>query len=97
MLKNSTKRILMLLHFDLGYCVSSFLIGSLNLGYQLIIPYDLIWKLIVSSVAKVETYWLHIQVSKHSEFKEISIKQQYIDLAKPKSGAPGLFISFAFG
>ena len=36
--------------FDLRYCISSFLIGSLNLHYKLIIsriPYDLKSKLIV--------------------------------------------------
>ena len=32
--------------FDLAYCLSSYLIGSVNLGYQLV------WKLIASSVAK---------------------------------------------
>ena len=47
-----------LLLFDFGYCVSSFLIGSLDLGYQLI--YHImhqIWKLMASSVAKLETDW----------------------------------------
>ena len=34
--------------FNLGYCISSFLIGSLNLGYQLIYHSDLIWKMPVS-------------------------------------------------
>ena len=43
---------------NIGYCVSNFLMGSLYLGYQLIYPYILIWKLIASSVAQLETDWV---------------------------------------